>query len=221
MGVGSGYTQKDVTELARVLTGVGVRLNPDMPHLSPDKAALYRRAEVDAGEAVGGHRLHQGGVFLRVQLGEVHHVAGAQRKRGDQRRAGVGGRAVQGAGLREAAGIGVIGGKPAPRLGPQDAAGGLAGLARLGGVERIEAAPGVGFEVAERLVLARQVIEHHRQQRVLVHVGEVSGMVKVLVGKHGVSRCCAASELSRVSPGGASGVVAGPEGGSLVRGSAK
>jgi len=43
MGVGSGYTQRDVQELARVLTGVGVRLNPDMPRFAPDRGALYRR----------------------------------------------------------------------------------------------------------------------------------------------------------------------------------
>ena len=43
MGVGSGYTQKDVQELARVLTGVGVRLTPDAPHLGPDKAPYYVR----------------------------------------------------------------------------------------------------------------------------------------------------------------------------------
>jgi uncharacterized protein (DUF1800 family) len=43
MGVGSGYTQKDVQELARVLTGVGVRLTPDAPHLGPDKAPFYIR----------------------------------------------------------------------------------------------------------------------------------------------------------------------------------
>jgi len=43
LGVGSGYSQKDVQELARVLTGVGVRLNPETPHLLPDKAPLYIR----------------------------------------------------------------------------------------------------------------------------------------------------------------------------------
>jgi uncharacterized protein (DUF1800 family) len=36
MGVGSGYTQKDVEELARILTGVGVDTNPDNPHLKPE-----------------------------------------------------------------------------------------------------------------------------------------------------------------------------------------
>ena len=43
MGVGSGYSQKDVQELARVLTGVGVRLTADAPRLPPDKAAFYIR----------------------------------------------------------------------------------------------------------------------------------------------------------------------------------
>ncbi len=43
MGVGSGYTQKDVQELARVLTGVGVRLTPEMPNLPPAKAVYYIR----------------------------------------------------------------------------------------------------------------------------------------------------------------------------------
>jgi uncharacterized protein (DUF1800 family) len=43
MGVGSGYSQKDVQELARILTGVGLRLTPDAPRLPPDKAACYIR----------------------------------------------------------------------------------------------------------------------------------------------------------------------------------
>ena len=44
MGVGSGYTQKDVQELARILTGVGVDLNATAPKLSPQRQALYVRA---------------------------------------------------------------------------------------------------------------------------------------------------------------------------------
>jgi uncharacterized protein (DUF1800 family) len=36
MGVGSGYTQGDVEELARVLTGVGIDLKPDSPRLKPE-----------------------------------------------------------------------------------------------------------------------------------------------------------------------------------------
>jgi uncharacterized protein (DUF1800 family) len=35
LGVGSGYTQKDVQELARILTGVGVNLTPDGPKVRP------------------------------------------------------------------------------------------------------------------------------------------------------------------------------------------
>jgi uncharacterized protein (DUF1800 family) len=36
MGVGSGYTQKDVEELARILTGVGIDASPQNPHLKPE-----------------------------------------------------------------------------------------------------------------------------------------------------------------------------------------
>jgi uncharacterized protein (DUF1800 family) len=35
LGVGSGYTQADVQELARILTGVGVNLTPDTPRVRP------------------------------------------------------------------------------------------------------------------------------------------------------------------------------------------
>jgi uncharacterized protein (DUF1800 family) len=43
MGVGSGYTQQDVQELARVLTGIGVSAAPDAPKLKPEWQALYQR----------------------------------------------------------------------------------------------------------------------------------------------------------------------------------
>jgi uncharacterized protein (DUF1800 family) len=43
LGVGSGYSQKDVEEMARVLTGVGVSLSPDTPKLKPEQQALYVR----------------------------------------------------------------------------------------------------------------------------------------------------------------------------------
>jgi uncharacterized protein (DUF1800 family) len=36
MGVGSGYSQKDVEELARILTGVGIDLNPEGPKIKPE-----------------------------------------------------------------------------------------------------------------------------------------------------------------------------------------
>jgi uncharacterized protein (DUF1800 family) len=43
MGVGSGYSQKDVEEMARVLTGVGVSLSPDTPKLKPEQQVFYVR----------------------------------------------------------------------------------------------------------------------------------------------------------------------------------
>jgi uncharacterized protein (DUF1800 family) len=44
MGVGSGYSQKDVQELARILTGVGVDLKHDDPRLKPAFQPLLLRA---------------------------------------------------------------------------------------------------------------------------------------------------------------------------------
>ena len=43
LGVGSGYSQKDVQELARILTGVGVDLNPVGPKLKPQYQPLLVR----------------------------------------------------------------------------------------------------------------------------------------------------------------------------------
>lgn len=43
MGVGTGYSQKDVEEMARVLTGVGVSLSPDKPNLKPEQQTFYIR----------------------------------------------------------------------------------------------------------------------------------------------------------------------------------
>lgn len=43
LGVGSGYSQRDVQELARVLTGVGVNLQPNNPSLKPDLQGYYVR----------------------------------------------------------------------------------------------------------------------------------------------------------------------------------
>jgi uncharacterized protein (DUF1800 family) len=43
MGVGGGYTQKDVQELARILTGVGVNETPNTPKLNPKNASDYVR----------------------------------------------------------------------------------------------------------------------------------------------------------------------------------
>jgi uncharacterized protein (DUF1800 family) len=42
LGVGSGYTQQDIQELARVLTGVGVNMAGSEPKLKPEWQRLYR-----------------------------------------------------------------------------------------------------------------------------------------------------------------------------------
>ena len=42
LGVGSGYTQKDVQELARILTGVGINLTGRIPNVRPKLRAQYR-----------------------------------------------------------------------------------------------------------------------------------------------------------------------------------
>jgi uncharacterized protein (DUF1800 family) len=44
MGVGSGYTQKDVQELARILTGVGIDANPADPKIKPEHAGDLLRS---------------------------------------------------------------------------------------------------------------------------------------------------------------------------------
>lgn len=43
LGVDGGYTQRDVQELARVLTGFGARLDFDRPKLKPEQDKLYVR----------------------------------------------------------------------------------------------------------------------------------------------------------------------------------
>jgi len=43
LGVDGGYTQRDVQELARVLTGFGARLDPGRPRLRPEQDRLYLR----------------------------------------------------------------------------------------------------------------------------------------------------------------------------------
>jgi uncharacterized protein (DUF1800 family) len=42
LGVGSGYTQQDIQELARILTGVGVNMAGNEPKLKPEWQRLYR-----------------------------------------------------------------------------------------------------------------------------------------------------------------------------------
>ncbi len=70
MGVGSGYSQKDVQELARILTGVGVNTTPNTPNVRPEYRALYIRNGLfefnpnrhDFGDEVFlGHTIHGSG----------------------------------------------------------------------------------------------------------------------------------------------------------------
>ena len=42
LGVGSGYTQQDIQELARVLTGVGINASGNEPKLKPEWQRVYR-----------------------------------------------------------------------------------------------------------------------------------------------------------------------------------
>lgn len=44
MGVGSAYTQQDIQELARILTGDGITTRTDVPKLNPDHQSTYMRA---------------------------------------------------------------------------------------------------------------------------------------------------------------------------------
>ncbi|WP_237714121.1 DUF1800 domain-containing protein [Novosphingobium sp. Rr 2-17] len=92
MGVGSGYTQKDVQELARILTGVGVDLKPTAPKLKPQWQPLYLRsglfefnpARHDFGDKQFlGHTIHGSGFgeveqaldLIAASPATAHHVS--------------------------------------------------------------------------------------------------------------------------------------------------
>jgi uncharacterized protein (DUF1800 family) len=77
MGVGSGYTQKDVQELARILTGVGVDLKPDAPRLKPQWQPLYVRAglfEFNPARHDFGPKAFLGHTIQGSGFGEVEHA---------------------------------------------------------------------------------------------------------------------------------------------------
>jgi uncharacterized protein (DUF1800 family) len=70
LGVNAGYTQNDVQEMVRILTGVGVAINPRQPRLRPAMQAQYLRRDGfefdprrhDFGDkAVLGHTIHGSG----------------------------------------------------------------------------------------------------------------------------------------------------------------
>ncbi len=91
MGVGSGYSQKDVQELARILTGVGIDARPESPKVGPQHAAdLIRdglfefnpnRHDYGDKEFLGHHIVGRGFGeveealdILAVQPATAHHV---------------------------------------------------------------------------------------------------------------------------------------------------
>jgi uncharacterized protein (DUF1800 family) len=75
MGVGSGYTQKDVEELARVLTGVGIDSRPENPKLKPEWQTLLVRdglfefnpARHDFGDKVFLGKTIKGSGFAEIE----------------------------------------------------------------------------------------------------------------------------------------------------------
>lgn len=93
MGVGSGYTQKDVQELARILTGVGVSLNPDPPRLKlvlqpfliRDGLFEFNPNRHDFGpkqflghaiQGSGFHEVEQALDLIAASPATAHHVSG-------------------------------------------------------------------------------------------------------------------------------------------------
>jgi len=97
MGVGPAYSQKDVQELARILTGVGVDLSPDPPKLTPALQPFYVRAGLFAfnparhdfgdkqflghlikgsGKGAGFGEVEQALDLIAASPATAHHVAG-------------------------------------------------------------------------------------------------------------------------------------------------
>lgn len=77
MGVGAGYSQKDVQELARILTGVGVDLKPEPPRLKPAWQPLYVRAglfEFNPARHDFGDKQFLGHVIKGSGFGEVEQA---------------------------------------------------------------------------------------------------------------------------------------------------
>lgn len=77
MGVGSGYTQKDVQELARILTGVGLDLKPTPPKLGPKNQPLYLRAglfEFNPNRHDFGDKQFLGHTIMGSGFGEVERA---------------------------------------------------------------------------------------------------------------------------------------------------
>jgi uncharacterized protein (DUF1800 family) len=77
MGVGSGYSQKDVQELARILTGVGVDLSPDPPKLKAAYQPLLVRSglfEFNPNRHDFGDKVFLGHAIKGSGFGEVEQA---------------------------------------------------------------------------------------------------------------------------------------------------
>jgi uncharacterized protein (DUF1800 family) len=77
LGVGSGYSQKDVQELARILTGVGVDLSPDPPKLKAAYQPLLVRAglfEFNPNRHDFGDKVFLGHAIKGSGFGEVEQA---------------------------------------------------------------------------------------------------------------------------------------------------
>jgi uncharacterized protein (DUF1800 family) len=77
LGVGSGYTQADVQELARILTGVGVNTTPNTPKLKPPFQDSYRRAglfEFNPNRHDFGDKMFLGHLIRGSGFGEVEQA---------------------------------------------------------------------------------------------------------------------------------------------------
>lgn len=77
MGVGSGYTQKDVEELARVLTGFGIEQGEGPPRMKPDLLPQYHREGLFAFNPARhdyGEKVFLGRTIKGSGAGEVEEV---------------------------------------------------------------------------------------------------------------------------------------------------
>ncbi len=70
------------------------------------------------------------------------------------------------------------------RLQPPNALRRLAGFQRRRIAQIIEPPPGMGLDIAERLVLLREIVKHPRQACVLVNIRRIARVIMVLITEH-------------------------------------
>jgi uncharacterized protein (DUF1800 family) len=77
LGADGGYTQTDVQELARILTGVGLALTPNLPKVRPDRQTDYVRVgafEFNPNRHDYGDKVFLGHVVKGTGLSEIDEV---------------------------------------------------------------------------------------------------------------------------------------------------